>query len=256
MCYFCPHLSRWALCKYAMTDTTTASNTSPEKARGAMAHTLQQLKAMFVNGELSPGEQIRQEEMAEQLEVSRVPLREAMNVLADQGLLVHRRNQGYFVTKRAPGEHAQIRRMLHLLENELMSTIRWPDEDTLAMLRQLNEGMRKSAAAGDIRSLIEQNRQFHFRMFSLSPNNLILEEVRRLWAMAEPLMWNKYERADDRARTLDEHAQLLDALAAHDRERCIGEMERHRYSAEFGVPIELPGVGLDLPVRPRTHSTS
>ena len=239
-----------------MTDTATTPNTTPEKARGAMAHTLQQLKAMIVNGELSPGEQIRQEEMAEQLEVSRVPLREAMNVLADQGLLVHRRNQGYFVTKRAPGEHAQIRRMLHLLETELMSTIRWPDEDTLAMLRELNEGMRKSAAAVDLRSLIEQNRQFHFRMFSLSPNNLILEEVRRLWAMAEPLMWNKYERADDRARTLDEHARLLDALAAHDRARCIGEMEKHRYSAEFGVPIELPGAGPDLPASAKAPRAS
>lgn len=230
-----------------MNDTATTPKTTSDKARGAMARTLQQLKAMIVNGELSPGEQIRQEEMAEQLEVSRVPLREAMNVLADQGLLVHRRNQGYFVTKRAPGEHAQIRRMLHLLENELMSTIRWPDEEQLAQLRQLNEGMRKSSAAGDLRSLIELNRQFHFRMFSLSPNNLILEEVRRLWAMAEPLMWNKYERADDRARTLDEHARLLDALAARDRARCIWEMEQHRYSAEFGVPIELPGAVPDLP---------
>ena len=44
---------------------------------------------MVVNGELSPGEQIRQEEMTEQLEVSRVPFHEALNVLADQGLLFH-----------------------------------------------------------------------------------------------------------------------------------------------------------------------
>jgi hypothetical protein len=73
---------------------------------------------------------------------------------------------------------------------------------------------------------------------------------------AEPLMWNKYERADDRARTLDEHARLLDALAAHDRARCIGEMERHRYSAEFGVPIELPGAGPDLPAGARVQGAS
>jgi hypothetical protein len=69
-------------------------------------------------------------------------------------------------------------------------------------------------------------------------------------------MWNKYERADDRARTLDEHARLLDALAAHDRARCIGEMERHRYSAEFGVPIELPGAGPDLPAGARVQGAS
>lgn len=218
-----------------------------EKGTGAMTRALQGLKALIINGELSPGEQIRQEEMAEQLEVSRVPLREAMNVLADQGLLFHRPHQGYFVTKRVAGEHAQIRRMLHLLENELMLTIRWPDEETLASLRALNDEMRECVRSVDIRGLIQANRQFHFRIFNLSPNTLILEEVRRLWSMIEPSMWTKFDRADDRAKTLVEHDRLIAALAAHDRARCAAELEHHRYSAEDGLPIELPGVVDDLP---------
>jgi len=41
-------------------------------------------------------------------------------VLAHQGLLLHRPHQGYFVAKRAPSELAQIRRMLQLLEDELL----------------------------------------------------------------------------------------------------------------------------------------
>lgn len=219
-----------------------------EKGTGAMTRALQGLKALIINGELSPGEQIRQEEMAEQLEVSRVPLREAMNVLADQGLLFHRPHQGYFVTKRVAGEHAQIRRMLHLLENELMLTIRWPDADTLSGLRAMNDEMRECVRALDIRRLIEVNRQFHFRMFNLSPNTLILEEVRRLWSMIEPSMWTKFERADDRAKTLVEHERIIAALAARDRALCVAEMEHHRYSAEDGLPIELPGVEDDLPL--------
>ncbi len=219
-----------------------------EKGTGAMTRALQGLKSLIINGELSPGEQIRQEEMAEQLEVSRVPLREAMNVLADQGLLFHRPHQGYFVTKRVAGEHAQIRRMLHLLENELMLTIRWPDTDTVEGLRALNDEMRECVKAVDIRRLIEVNRQFHFRIFNLSPNALILEEVRRLWSMIEPSMWTKFERADDRAKTLMEHDRIIAALASRDRVRCVSEMEHHRYSAEDGLPIELPGVEDDLSV--------
>jgi DNA-binding GntR family transcriptional regulator len=233
-----------------MTTTRSSRDSSPGKAHGATLRTLHQLKAMIINGELNPGEQIRQEEMAEQLAVSRVPLREAMTVLADQGLLVHRPHQGYFVTKRAPGEHAQIRRMLHLLENELMQTIRWPDAETLASLRALNVTMSALVRAGDIRGLIEHNRQFHFHVFSLSPNHLILEEVRRLWAMAEPLMWNKFDQAASRVRTLQEHERLLDALAAQDRARCVIEMERHRYSTEAGVPLERPGALSDLEAPP------
>ena len=212
------------------------------KSSGAMERTLVQLKAMIVSGELNPGEQIRQEEMAERLKISRVPLREAMNVLADQGLLFHRPHQGYFVTKRAPEEHAQIRRMLHLLENELMLTIRWPEPSATGELRALNGRMRECVRQVDIRGLIELNRQFHFRIFSLSPNHLILEEVRRLWSMVEPNMWTKFQHADARERTLEEHERLIDSIAARDRRQCATEMERHRYSAEAGMPIELPGL--------------
>lgn len=228
--------------------TKAPKSKAADKATGAMTRALQGLKTLIINGDLSPGEQIRQEEMAEQLQVSRVPLREAMNVLADQGLLFHRPHQGYFVTKRAAADHAQIRRMLHLLENELMMTIRWPDDETLAVLHRLNDEMRDCVAQSDIRRLIETNRLFHFRIFNLSPNNLILEEVRRLWSMVEPSMWTKYERPDDRARTLDEHDRLLAALAARNRLLCCSEMEHHRYSAEYGLPIERPGVLADMAV--------
>ncbi|CAM5462551.1 GntR family transcriptional regulator [Eoetvoesiella caeni] len=223
------------------------------KATGAMNRALQGIKALIISGDLSPGEQVRQEEMAEQLNVSRVPLREALNVLADQGLLFHRPHQGYFVTKRAQGEYAQIRRMLHLLESELMLSIRWPDDALLYTLRKLNAEMRVCVEQADIQRLIEINREFHFWVFSLSPNNLILEEVRRLWSMLEPPMWNKFERAEDRQSTLLEHDRLIAALEACDRSRCMAELERHRYSPESGMPIELPGAAPDMP-EPRARA--
>ena len=210
-----------------------------------MLRALQGLKELIINGELSPGEQIRQEDMATQLNVSRVPLREAMNVLADQGLLRHRPHQGYFVAKRLPAENAQIRRMLHLLENELVLSLEWPDEPDLQRLRELNARMRVCVQQGDVAGLIQHNRDFHFNIFCRSPNALILEEVRRLWTMSEPLMWNKYNRAEDRSNTLIEHDRLIEALAARDRERFAREMEHHRFSPGLGLSTGTPGVAQD-----------
>jgi DNA-binding GntR family transcriptional regulator len=215
------------------------------KAQGAMGRALSQIKDMILNGELNPGEQIRQEEMALKLAVSRVPLREALNVLADQGLLYHRPHQGYFVTKRDPGQYAQIRRMLHLLENELMATIAWPDTEELNRLRQLNEQMQHCVDAADIQQLIEWNQQFHFAIFGLSPNRLIMDEVVRLWALIEPGMWDKFDTQAQRQQTLIEHEQLIQALAEQDRAACVAQMEQHRYSPEAGMPIELPGVVIE-----------
>lgn len=195
---------------------------------GAMVRALEGLKGLIGSGQLSPGEQIRQEETALQLHVSRVPLREAMNVLADQGLLQHRPNQGYFVTKRTPSERAQITRMLHLLENELMNSIDWPDAPSLATLRALNEQMLAEVASDSPLRLVQLNRQFHFMIFGLSPHRLILEEVRRLWGLMEPILWIKFESLQARAQTVTEHDRLVDALASRDRARCAAEMHQHR----------------------------
>lgn len=210
-----------------------------------MLRALQGLKELIINGQLSPGEQIRQEDMATQLNVSRVPLREAMNVLADQGLLRHRPHQGYFVAKRLPAENAQIRRMLHLLENELVLSLEWPDAAALQRLSELNARMKQCVQRGDVAGLIQHNRDFHFNIFCHSPNALILEEVRRLWTMSEPLMWNKYHRPEDRQHTVIEHDRLVAALQARDRDRFAQEMEHHRFSPSLGLSTGTPALARD-----------
>ena len=221
------------------------SKNRSRKAQGAMGRALSQIKDMIVSGELNPGEQIRQEEMALKLAVSRVPLREALNVLADQGLLYHRPHQGYFVTKRDPGQYAQIRRMLHLLENELMATIAWPGPEDLQRLIDLNAQIQCCVDAADNQQLIELNQQFHFAIFGLSPNRLIMDEVARLWALIEPGMWDKFDTHAQRLQTWMEHERLIQALAEQDRVACVAQMEQHRYSPEAGLPIELPGVVIE-----------
>ncbi len=194
---------------------------APARAK-AMEQALDRLRALIVTGELSPGEQIRQQEMADQLGFSRVPLREALNVLADQGLLLHRPHQGYFVAKRAPSELAQIRRMLQLLEDEL-----------------LNQEMRKHAAAAEWTPLMRKNRDFHFKIFSLSPHRVILDEVHRLWVLGEPFIALRMSSPEARLRTVDEHDEILRTLEKRDRKLLVSAMEKHRASTSTGLPPEL-----------------
>ncbi len=204
-----------------------------KRSPGAMEEALSRLRAQIVEGDLLPGEQIRQQQMAEQFGVSRVPLREALNVLADQGLLLHRPNQGYFVTKRAPSELLQIRRMLELLETELMDTIEWPDAALMATLKDLNAQMRRHVHDDDWSAVIHKNREFHFRIFALSPDKLILDEVQRLWALAHPFIAAKLSSPELRSRTVDEHDAILAALAQRDRAKCQRALHLHRRSTDL-----------------------
>lgn len=212
---------------------------------GALDLAMSRLREMIVAGALLPGEQIRQQEVADGLGVSRVPLREALNVLARQGLLVHRPHQGYFVAKRLPLELAQIRRMLQMLEDELLGSLGWPDEATLAELEQLNTQMLAHAQDTDWMAMLPLNRQFHFRIFELSPYKLILDQVARLWDLAEPFIANKLALREARIRTCEEHGRLVDALRRRDRAACVQLLHDHRSSTVSGLPYELPAGARD-----------
>jgi DNA-binding GntR family transcriptional regulator len=209
----------------------------PQKPQmgGATEHATQRLLMLIMCGELSPGEQIRQQEMAEQFGVSRVPLREALNVLAQQGLLVHRPNQGYFVAKRGPGELAQIRRMLFLLENEVMQGLEWPDQAMLEQLRALNGRMKATVHQQDWSDMPPLNREFHNLVLTLSPYQLIVDEIRRLFTLADPFFAAKFERPSARLRTVEEHEMIVGALQCKDRAALLRAMEAHRNSNVEGL---------------------
>src|SRR5258708_4153751 len=211
----------------------------PARAK-VMEQALDRLRALIVTGELSPGEQIRQQEMADQLGFSRVPLREALNVLADQGLLLHRPHQGYFVAKRAPSELAQIRRMLQLLEDELLDSMEWPSPADLKELKKLNQEMRKHAAAAEWTPLMRKNRDFHFKIFSLSPHRVMLDEVHRLWVLG-----------DGEAPGVDLHGPAARALALLARAGALegpGRFQRDQHAQREAADL-LALRGRELPHR-------
>ncbi|TKC90052.1 GntR family transcriptional regulator [Trinickia terrae] len=198
------------------------------KAGNATQKALQVLRFQIISGALMPGEQIRQQEMAEQLGVSRVPLREALGILADFGLLEHRPNSGFFVVKRARNEVQQIVRMLCLLENELMDSLTTMPSETLEALAKLHKEMAAAVADEDCTPFLLKNRQFHFHIFDRSPHKIIFGEVQRLWLLADPFIALKLSTIDERQRAVREHGELLAALKKGDMEDAGKIMNGHR----------------------------
>src|SRR5262245_62073768 len=93
------------------------------------------LRDAILQGDLSPGEQIRQAEWAERLGTSRIPVREALKALAAEGLLSHDHNRGYFVIRFGADEMAQIYLLRRLLETELLRSLVDPPPTAFAALR-------------------------------------------------------------------------------------------------------------------------
>jgi DNA-binding GntR family transcriptional regulator len=144
------------------------------------------LREAIRTGVLLPGEHIRQGIWADRLEVSRLPVREALSTLAADGTVEHDANRGYFVTRRPPGEIAQLYLLRQLVEPEVIRTIEWPDAELLARLERLRDEAVEALDARDARTAMERDRQFCWTIWELSPLNVVVDEAKRLWHQCDP----------------------------------------------------------------------
>jgi len=213
---------------------------SSKTERGAVERLQRELRTRIARGLLLPGEQIRQEEVAEDFGVSRVPLREALTILADQGLLEHHHNRGYFVAKRLPEELYQLVCMLDLLEAELIKAMDWPTKDEVSELRLLNRQMAALVAEPNWADMIVLNRQFHLKVFGLTHYRLILREVERLWLMNDVYILGKLALPEARRRTIQEHKDIIDALADRNKKAFATTTKIHRANSSEGIASMTP----------------
>ena len=129
--------------------------------------------------------------------------------------------------------------MRTLLENELYTGAVPIRPGLVAELTDLNERMAESAASGDRLALMDCNRDFHFRIFASAALVEIEREVARLWAMSQPYRAvYMYDPAATR-RVLDEHRQLIVALAEGDQRSVVRVANRHRSGTERQIDTLL-----------------
>lgn len=211
---------------------------SANGADGAVATAAEAIRDLIRRRELLPGEPVRQQEMAERLEVSRVPIREALNSLEKEGLLKHQRNRGYFVAKLSADQLAQIYQMRQLLETAMFDDYVWPDECQLDMIVAINGELANAAELGEPGKVAVLNREFHDAIFSMSRSDLIHREVSRLWEMSDSYR-AFFLAGPSRHLTASEHDGIIDALRQRDRDLLVERLDHHRGRAlnEVGAMI-------------------
>ena len=207
----------------------------------ATARAVRRLRDMVMHRRLAPGEQLRQDALAGELGLSRSPLREALRLLEAEGLLEHFPNQGYFVTRLQSSDMQQLYLMRRLLETELYRSLRKPDQGDVSRIRAFHLQIGKRIAAGDLASVLEGNRLFHFEIFRLSPLELLIREIERLWRQSESYRAIYLCLPETQRRITEEHAMMLRCVEINDAPGLIKVADRHRAAAETSVVSLLRG---------------
>jgi DNA-binding GntR family transcriptional regulator len=91
--------------------------------------------------------------------------------------------------------------------------------------------MSAQAEKADWTDIISMNREFHLKIFSLTHHQLILREVERLWTMNDVYIAGKLALPESRLRTVQEHEQIVAALAAQDHKALTRAFDLHRSNA-------------------------
>jgi DNA-binding GntR family transcriptional regulator len=199
--------------------------------RGVPAKIANELRSLIARGTLAPGMRLGQTELAAQFNASRVPVREALKLLSSEGIIEHDPNRGFFVTRLSGDEAQQLFTLRHMVEDELLKTVEWPDERQIKELERRAERLEELLDAGDRQSWWDEHRQFHTLIFELSPKKTIMREAMRLWALTDRFraLLPLPRRPSEERNVVNKH-ELLVALKKKDRKKLL-EVRRNRREA-------------------------
>jgi DNA-binding GntR family transcriptional regulator len=184
------------------------------------------LKKRIIEVDLRPGQRLVERDLADELEVSRIPLREALRLLAAEGLVVLVPHRGALVSPFTP---ADVRDLFDVRENLEVLAARLAAEraDTQGLVRLTRclESARTATESGDKAEIAASNARFHAEIVTLSDNALLETMMRPLNARMEWLFRLTADR--DPHQQCAEHTELHEAIAAADPVRTAEFALRH-----------------------------
>jgi DNA-binding GntR family transcriptional regulator len=188
----------------------------------------QALRHGILQGDLAPGKRLRSDALANELRVSRTPVREALRKLEAEGL-VARSGSGLIVRALSEQDLTElfyVREALEGMAARLAAENATPSE--MAEIRELLEDMEALRGRGDVEALRRLTGEFHQLVCRASHNNRLLQSLKALLDTVRQIQTSTLYGEGRPAEALKEHRNLLLAIEAHDGDRAEKLAREHR----------------------------
>ena len=210
-----------------------------EAAPDLVEQVYQRLLDAISEGSLAPGQRITQEEIAEQLAVSRQPVLQALRLLKKDGFVLDAPGRGVLVApldvERMVAIY-QVRGALDALAARLAAQRR-----TKLDARLVEHG-RKAARGKNVKAMIEADLAFHNAIYAACGNALIQQTAHQHWHHLRRVMGAVLQQSVQRTAVWDEHEAIARAIAAGDGERAARLITEHSESASANLARQLQQV--------------
>ena len=217
------------------------SNLQHAEPRTLKENVIEIIRQSIIDGSMAPGTEFNQAQIADQLGVSRGPVREALGQLEQEGLIETTPYKGVIVTRltrRYVEELYSVRRALETLAVERVVDRLQPEN--LDTLNQIIEEMGDAARAGDSDHLVMLDLRFHEYILEVADHELVL----RLWRLLEVGVQRCLHLRHEIYTFLDEvvgsHPTLVTALGARDKAHVVQILNEHIAESEAHILANLP----------------
>jgi DNA-binding GntR family transcriptional regulator len=187
-----------------------------------------QLRERIFAGELTPGMFLDELQLAEQMKISRTPLREALKVLTHEGLVRHEPRRGCFVYEVTEQDLDEIFPVIALLEGRCaFEAAQNATDSDLAALEDLHQKLQRHAKARRINEYYATNFAIHEAIIALAGNRWlagVIGDLRKIVKLARLQQLHAPGRLD---QSLSEHLAVFAALKARDAEGADAAMRTH-----------------------------
>lgn len=186
------------------------------------------LEQRIVEGELGNGKRLDETELSGFYGVSRTPVREALQRLAESGLAEHLPRRGTFV--RSPSLSQLVEMFEVMAELECMAirlAARRATSNDIDALEKDNETCRAAVAANDTKKYYEVNARLHGRIYQMSGNSFLAVEARRLHDRLRPFRRLQLRVRGRMEESMAEHDIILAALRDGNADRAMETMKKH-----------------------------
>jgi DNA-binding GntR family transcriptional regulator len=191
----------------------------------------ERLRQRIFAHELTPGMWIDEQMLAEQYGISRTPLREALKVLASEGLVELKPRRGCYVTEISRQDLDDIFPLMAMLEGRCAAeAIKRAKAADLTALKTIHESLESAARDGRIDAFFEANQAFHKKIQELSGNRWLLSVIQDLRKVLKLSRLHSLSLEGRLQQSLDEHRAILATMLSGDAVRAERLMHDHLLS--------------------------
>ena len=209
-----------------LSDTAALTDRPLLTPRALYQDVAERLRQQIFSRELEPGAWIDEQKLALAYGISRTPLREALKVLAVEGLVTMKLRRGAYVTEMSATDVAQVYHLMALLESDAAGTVATLATDAdIAELQTLQDRLESEAQQRD--AFFATNEQFHLRLLALAGNRWsaqIVQDLRKVMKLNR--QWSLFKQGR-LAESLAEHRAVMAAIAARDAAQATRLMRAH-----------------------------